>query len=177
MRRYLMLCLAVTALSFAATSATMAQDAAAPDADLAKRVELAKEMHKIRSARMQVQEAIDQVGRNLPPLDRDRFTKMVEKAFDYDALEKLSVDTMVELFTVQELEKMVDYFGSAEAKSIEKKLPVYQAKIQPYIIQSLDSAMIADRTGNAPALETAPTPPVVKKEVEAEGEKPAKSTP
>ena len=176
MRHTLMLCLAVTALSFSAAGVGMAQDAA-PDSDLAKRIELAKEMHKIRSARMQVQEAIDQVGRNLPPLDRDRFTKMVEKAFDYDALEKLSIDTMVELFTTQELQKMVDYFGSAEARSIEKKLPVYQEKIQPYIIKSLDSAMIADRTGNAPAPETLPAAPTDAKDTGTKAETPKKSTP
>ena len=171
MRRTLILCFSAFALSLTVAGAGLAQDKAA-DNDLAKRIELAKEMHKIRSARMQVQEAVDQVGRNLPPLDRDRFMKMVEKAFDYDALEKLSIDTMVELFTVQELEKMVDYFGSAEAKSIEKKLPVYQQKIQPYIIKSLDSAMIADRTGGAADIQ--PAPPATADEGKTED---AKETP
>lgn len=150
MRRLLMLCFAVSALSM--TGLAQAQTATAtPDADLAKKTELAAAMHKIRPARAQVQEAVDMVARNLPPLERDRFMRMVEKAFDYDALEKLSTDTMVNLFTVDELEKMVAYYGSPEAQSIEKKLPAYQEKIQPFIIKSLDSAMIADRTGNAPA--------------------------
>jgi|GEM_PF-6729776 len=89
-------------------------------------------------------------------MERDRFLKMVEKAFDYTKLEKLSIDTMVDLYTTQELTKMVEYFGSAEARSIEKKLPIYQEKIQPEIIRMLDSAMIAERTGNAPAPEIAP---------------------
>lgn len=153
MRLFMMLCFAVSALSFAGTG--LAQDKAG-DPELARKVELAKEMHKIRPARTQVEEAVNQVGRNLPPLERDRFLKMVEKAFDYDALEKLSTDTMVELFTVPELEKMVDYFGSEEAGAIEKKLPQYQEKIQPEIIRMLDAAMIADRTGNAPAPTAAP---------------------
>lgn len=163
MRRFMMLCLAVSALSFAGTG--YAQDKAA-DPDLARKIELAKEMHKIRPARTQVEEAVNQVGRNLPPLERDRFLKMVEKAFDYDALEKLSTDTMVELFTVPELEKMVDYFGSEEARAIEKKLPQYQEKIQPEIIRMLDAAMIADRTGNAPAPTAAPKAVEQKRPVE-----------
>ena len=160
MRRFMMLCLAVSALSFA--GASYAQD----NPDLARKIELAKEMHKIRPARKQVEEAVNQVGRNLPPLERDRFLKMVEKAFDYESLEKLSIDTMVDLFTVAELEKMVGYFGSDEAKSIEKKLPEYQEKLQPEIIRMLDAAMIADRTGNAPAPTAAPKTPDEKRPVE-----------
>lgn len=177
MRRTLMLCFATFALSLNAAGTGWAQDTAGNDNDLAKRVELAREMHKIRSARMQVQEAVDQVSRNLPPLERDRFIKMVERAFDYEALETLSMDTMVELFTVQELQKMVDYFGSAEARSIEKKLPVYQEKIQPHIIKSLDSAMIAERTGGAadPVVK-APAPEAVKDAPDTP-EEPAKTKP
>lgn len=161
MRHTLMLCLTVSALSFTAIGPVWAQDAD-KDADRAKRVELATEMHKIRPAKAQVQDAVNQVGQNLPPMERDRFMKMVEKAFDYTKLEKLSIDTMADLYTVPELTKMVEYFGSAEARSIEKKLPTYQEKIQPEIIRMLDSAMIADRTGNAPAPEIAPKSEPVK---------------
>ena len=126
-------------------------------ADTAKKIELAKKMHEIRPAKAQVDEALDQVGRNLPPMERDKFLKMVEGAFDYAKLEKLSIDTMVELFTVAELEKMVEYFGSPEAKSIATKLPEYQKKIQPEIVRSLDAAMMAQRTGaSAPSVSTPP---------------------
>lgn len=130
------------------------------DPDYVQKVELAKKMHQIRPAKAQVQEAIDQVSRNLSPIERDKFIKMVDKAFDYAKLEKLSLDTMVETFTVAELQKMVDYFGSPEAKSIAQKLPKYQEKIQPEIIRMMDAAMIVDRTGgeapppNVPALTT-----------------------
>lgn len=147
--------------------AVMAQGAAA---DTAKKIELAKKMHEIRPAKAQVQEALDQVGRNLPPMERDKFLKMVEGAFDYAKLEKLSIDTMVELFTVAELEKMVEYFGSPEAKVIATKLPEYQKKIQPEIIRSLDAAMMAQRTGAAaPAVST---PPVTTPVAPAEAPKP-----
>lgn len=152
MRYALMLC--VAALTLHAVPATA--QTAADSGDRAKRVELATEMHKIRPAKAQVQDAVTQVGQNLPPMERDRFTKMVDKAFDYPKLEKLSIDTMADLYTVRELEKMVEYFGSAEARSIEKKLPTYQQKIQPEIIKMLDAAMIAERTGNAPVPQTAP---------------------
>ncbi len=128
----------------------------ASDGDLARRIELATEMHKIRPAKAQVQDAVNQVGQSLPPMERDRFMKMVDRAFDYQKLEMLSINTMADLYTVPELEKMVSYFGSDEARSIEKKLPIYQQKIQPEIIKMLDSAMIEQRTGNAPEPQMTP---------------------
>lgn len=115
--------------------------------DDARKMALVKQMHEIRPARTQVREAIEQVSRNLPPMERDRFLKMVENAFDYDRLETLSVEAMADLFTLAEMEKMVDYFGSPEAQSIGEKLPKYQERIQPEIIRMLDAAMMAERTG------------------------------
>jgi hypothetical protein len=128
--------------------------------DTARKEQLVNKMHEIRPARTQVEEAIEQVSRNLPPVDRDRFLRMVNKAFDYDKLEKMSKESMMELFTVAEMEKMVDYFGSPEAKAIGEKLPKYQEKLQPEIIRMLDAAMMADRTGatSTPVPETKKAP-------------------
>lgn len=132
------------------------------DPDYAQKLELSKKMNEIRPAKMQVQEAIEQVSANLPPLERDKFMKMVQNAFDYDKLEKTSIETMASLFTVPELQKMVEYFGSPEAKTVGEKLPKYQEKIQPMIIQMMDKAMIEQRTGgeapppNMPKAGTAP---------------------
>jgi len=128
--------------------------------DTARKQELVNKMHEIRPAKAQVDEAIQQVSRNLSPMDRDRFLRMVAKAFDYDKLEALSKSSMMELFTEAEMQKMVDYFGSAEAKTIAEKLPKYQEKLQPEIVRMLDAAMMADRTGatSAPVPETKTTP-------------------
>ena len=144
-RPVLLSLLAVTALGF-----SLPAQAQADLGDKAKRLELAQKMHEIRPARAQVDEAVQQVARNLPPLEREKLLNLVEKAFDYKKLEKLSVDTMVDLFTVAELQKMVDYFGSPEAKAIGEKLPQYQAKLQPEILRMLDTALMEDRTGGPP---------------------------
>ena len=54
---------------------------------------------------------------------------------------------MAETFTASELEKMVEYFGSDEAKSIAQKLPVYQAIVEPEITKMMDAALMKLRTG------------------------------
>ena len=129
--------------------------AAAQD-DAALKTELVNRMHEIRPAKAQVMEAVNEVSRNLPPLERDKFLKMVDRGLDVEKLDKLSRDTMMDLFTVAELQKMVDYFGSPEAKSIGEKLPKYQAKIQPELFKMMDAAMMEQRTGDkaAPVLTT-----------------------
>ncbi len=149
-------------LSFVAVSGMMtvpalAQDKAPDDPRHAKRIELAQEMNKIRPAKTQVREAVGKIAENLPPLDRDRFLRMVDNGFDFDKLEKTSTETMAGLFTVEELQKMVDYFGSPEGKAISEKLPQYQAKLQPEIIKMLDKAMMEQRTGK-PGDVVAPAP-------------------
>ena len=134
----------------------------AQDSDLEQRTALAKKMHEIRPARTQVEEAVKQVMQNLPPEEQARMQNLADTAFDYQKLEDLSTQTMVDLFTVAELQRMVDYFGSEEAKAISKKLPQYQAKLQPEVIRMLDAALMVQKT-SGPAdkvLPDQPTPEV-----------------
>ena len=137
----------------------------------AKRLELATEMNKIRPARAQVDEAVKAVSAGLPPMDKERLFKLVNRAFDYAALEKLSIETMAELFSEVELEKMVAYFGSPEARAISAKLPQYQEKLQPAIIKMLDAALMVEKTGG-PADKVAPAEDAPAKDSPAKESKP-----
>lgn len=132
--------------------------------DKGVRMELATQMNTIRPARAQVDEAVRAVSAGLPPMDKERLLKLVDRAFDYKALEKLSIATMADLFSVAELQKMVDYFGSPEAQSIGTKLPQYQEKLQPAIIKMLDAALMVEKTGG-PADSIAPVEGLVPQQV------------
>jgi hypothetical protein len=149
------------------------------DPDYARKLELAKQMQAIQPVKTQVDDVVQQASAQLAPAARDRFLKLVQSAFDYDRLAKASVDAMAELFTVAELQKMVDYYGSAEAKSSAPKIPMYQAKLQPLIFQMLDKAMIEQRTGgeapppNVPKVSDVPVTPAIAPTAKA----PAAATP
>jgi hypothetical protein len=67
---------------------------------------------------------------------------------------------MAEVFTTAELKRMIEYFGSDEAKTIAQKMPIYQQLVQPQITKLVDQAMMTVRTGTAnPVVETtAPAP-------------------
>lgn len=126
----------------------MAQDGSAIfDED--QRLELAQKMHDIKPARLQLEAAIDGVARQRVPEDkRAAFKKVMLDMMDVEKLEGLSIKAMAEIFTVAELERMIDYFGSAEAQSIADKLPVYQAIITPELTKMVDAALLELRTGS-----------------------------
>lgn len=148
--------ISVSAIGVAQAAAPVPAPAAVPapvvksttDPDYAKKLELAKQMQEIQPVRKQVDDVVQQASASLAPAARDRFLKMTQSAFDYDKLAKASIDAMTEIFTVAELQKMVDYYGSAEAKTTVPKIPLYQQKLQPMIFQMLDKAMIEQRTGS-----------------------------
>ena len=131
-----------------------AQDATG-NGDLQTRMNLAKVMHEIKPARGQVEMAIQMVAKRLAPEQQQAFIDRMNKAFDYKKLEELSVKSMAEVFTEVELQKMVDYYGSKEAKSADEKMPVYQSVMQPEITKMLDEAILEARTGG-PADVSAP---------------------
>ncbi len=112
-----------------------------------ERLALARKMHDIRPAYLQVEEAMNIIVQQLPEDKRELFVKKLREVMDYEVLTNASVQAMAETFTAAELEKMIDYFGSEEAKSIADKLPVYQAIIQPEITKMLDEALMDIRVG------------------------------
>jgi hypothetical protein len=115
--------------------------------DFAERLALAKQMHDLRPAKKQVEDAVNTAANRLPAANRDDFVKAMMKSIDVAALEKQSIDVMAQTFTKVELEKMISYFGSPEAEGIAKKLVIYQAAMNPVIIQMLDKAAMEARTG------------------------------
>jgi len=122
-----------------------------PAADMEKRMELSRRMHQIQPAAMQVEKAIGQVATQLSPKDRDSFKAAMMNAIDGNKLEALSISVMAEMFTAVELEHMLSYFDTAEARSISEKMPLYNGRMQPEIMKMLDAAMMAARTGASPA--------------------------
>ena len=115
--------------------------------DFAQRLELAKEMHKIRSTRDQVDSAVESVSQRLPEDRRMAFKSSMQNALNYNAIEKISINAMAETFTKEELEAMVEYNKKPEAQSANVKFSEYQNLVGPEIIKMIDKAMMRMRTG------------------------------
>lgn len=117
------------------------------EATLARKTELAKEMHNIRPTRVQIDAAVDRASMALLPQDRENFVAAMKSMLNYNAIERISIDAMIETFTLKELEAMVEYYSKPEAMSASAKTPLWASKIQPEIVRMIDKAMIKIRTG------------------------------
>lgn len=118
--------------------------------DFAQRLVLAEKMLEIRPAKGQLENAVSQYVSNYlfnsPEEDQENFRDAVLSVMNPKALEKITVDAYAEIFTLAELESMVEYFAKPEARSASNKQGQLSARIAPQIIEMLDQALIRLRT-------------------------------
>ncbi|NCC23060.1 MAG: DUF2059 domain-containing protein [Alphaproteobacteria bacterium] len=130
------------------SAATVSSDAEQlPTSDMDRKIDLARQMHAIRPAREQIDMAVDKVSELLPDQDRAKFQIAVRRMIDYKALERHSIEAMAQVFTVDELAAMVDFYSKPEAQHISEKLEEYNKLIEPEVFRMLDAAMMEVRTG------------------------------
>lgn len=128
-------------------AATTPADVSAPADDMTQRIALAEKMHDIWPVRTKVEDALDIAAQSFPEDQRDKFKSGMRKAIKYDQLEEESIAAMAKLFTVAELQKMVDFYGSPEGKSVSAKTDDYMKALEPVMTKMLDQALIEVRTG------------------------------
>lgn len=116
-------------------------------ATLAKKISMAKVMHDIRPTRVQVDSAVRRAAANLPTFERESFIVSMQSMLNYNAIERISIDAMVDTYTLHELESMVEYFSKPEAKSASAKVPSWARAVQPEIVRMIDRAMMRIKTG------------------------------
>ncbi len=128
------------------SASVMAQDNTA-DQNYQQKVSLAQKMHQIRPMNVQIEDAVKRLSLRYPEEKRALFVSKMVQTFDSKALTELSVNAMAETFTVAELEKMIDFHGSAEGKAITEKTPVYQSIVTPELVKKIDKALMEVRMG------------------------------
>ena len=112
-----------------------------------RRLRLAERMHEIWSTRERINDALKSMAQRYPESERDSFMNAMQLAIDYGKVEEASIDAMVKTYTAQELQAMVDYYGSKAGQSAEAKRSIYQDRIQPVIQKMIDKALMAYKTG------------------------------
>jgi hypothetical protein len=112
-----------------------------------KRLRLAERMHEIWSTRERINDALESMAQRYPESERDSFMNAMQLAIDYGKVEEASIDAMVKTYTAQELQSMVDYYGSQAGQSAEAKRSIYRDRIQPVIQKMIDKALMAYKMG------------------------------
>lgn len=122
---------------------------AGAEGTLNRRIDLARQMHEIKPLAVEIEDSVRQLSLRYPEDVRVLFVSRMMQTFDRETMTEISVKAMAETFTVAELEKMVDFYGSPEGRSIAGKTPVYESLVQPEILKRIDKALMEIRTGKA----------------------------
>lgn len=114
---------------------------------LAKKIALAREMHQIRPTRVQVDSAVMRASLVMPVRERQPFIDAMKGMLNYNAIERISIDAMIETYTLKELDSMVKYYSKPEAKSASDKISNWASVVQPEVVNMIDKAMMRIRAG------------------------------
>ncbi len=114
---------------------------------LKQKIDLARKMHEIRPTRDQIDSAVARASMALPSYDRKGFVDSMSMMLNYNAIERISIDAMIETYTLLELTSMVEYYSKPEALSASKKVINWASIVQPEIISMIDKALMRIKTG------------------------------
>ena len=132
------------------TPVSAAESLPAQEAVSSKQLELAKKMHVIWPIRSRIETAIDMVAQKAPPAKQAEMKARMRKAIQFDQVQEESIKAMAQSFTEEELQAMIDFYGSDIGRSVSAKTQDYQALMQPVIVKMLDKAMLDLKTGMTP---------------------------
>ena len=123
---------------------------AGPDEDIdARKMQLSRDIHRVRPIRPQIDRAIERLSQAAAPADRAPLQAAMKRIMNYGAMQYFSTKAMAETFTVDELEVMLAYYTKPEAASAADKMQIYQDKIAPEIVKMMDAAVMELRTGRS----------------------------
>ncbi|RII25336.1 MAG: hypothetical protein CXR31_14150 [Geobacter sp.] len=102
------------------------------------------------------QDVAEQMALNLPPDQREQFRNIMTKYLDIEAVTKSMKESMVKLFTADELAALADFYGSPIGVSATKKMGAYMGELMPTIqAEALKAVAKANREMKDPEEGTA----------------------
>ncbi len=84
---------------------------------------------------------IAQVAKTLPKDKSQFFVKKAKAGIDTQGLRSVLIDTLVQVFNLEELVLMAEFYGSPTGKSIASKFPKYMGVAMPLIGAELKRAV------------------------------------
>lgn len=126
-----------------------AASAVAPEVAVT-RLALAQKMHEIWPVRTRIEAAIQSVASEYPPEKQAQIKAAMRKSIQYDQVEEASIKAMAETFTEDELNAMIEFYGSETGRAVSAKTSDYELALRPVMIQMLDKAMLDLKMGMTP---------------------------
>jgi hypothetical protein len=107
----------------------------------ANRTLLAQELLKVQSMDSIFSDIIESMARAVPQNEQARLRTFMQKNLDVNSIRASAVQSLAKTFTVSELAAMVDFYGSDEGQSIQKKLGPYMTDLSPALQNVMQTAM------------------------------------
>ena len=128
--------------------ATLALPAFAADKGTDEKTSLILQLYEVNPPSALINNSIEAVARQRYPEgpDREGFIDRMKLAVDYDKMESFSTGLMREMFTLDELKAMVDYYTSSVGMSAQDKIGQYRQKMAPELQKMLDKALLDSAT-------------------------------
>tara|TARA_B100001750_G_C15215520_1_gene450577 strand:- start:38 stop:484 length:447 start_codon:yes stop_codon:yes gene_type:complete len=140
--RFNMKTLLMTGLSVAVLSMpAMAQEESS--ADLAKKIDLAKQYSQVVPVQDEVNTAIENLVLQVPKDDRVLFKSILERTIKVPQLQKTSEMALADIFSERELQALVTFYSSPEGMAVREKMPEYQQRLKPVLEQMIRESLEA----------------------------------
>lgn len=117
-------------------------NAVAQDKSTNQKRQVATQLQSVWGVRDQVKELIETIVSRLPADQKQGFRDYMSKIVDLDALDQVSVDAAVDVFSEEELNAMLAYYSSEHGKSAEGKRKLYNDKIMPQVQALIRAGMV-----------------------------------
>ena len=89
-----------------------------------------------------VGDMIFNMAQNLPLSQRKEFIGKMTQNFDFDAVGKVTMESLVRHLTAEELAALADFYGSPVGKSAMKKITVCMGEMSPHVELELQKAFL-----------------------------------
>ena len=76
-----------------------------------------------------------EIAKNLPIEKRESLIRYMSGELYQQRLRNFSINSMAEIFTLEELNAMAEFYGSPVGKSALKKMPRYMGLLGPFLLQ------------------------------------------
>lgn len=129
----------VLAIHGAVMAASATTAATAPEAYSAEKLELAKKYVATVPVENDIKRAVEELALKIKPEQRVLYRSLAEKSIDYNRLRAAAELATAELFTEKEIEAMTAFFSSPEGQSVRAKLPKFEERMQPIMIEVMQS--------------------------------------
>lgn len=125
-----------TAFLIASLATTCAQ---ADDTTPAREAAAERYMRVVPMQKM-VDDTISELAKQIPEERRDRFVKLMTATMRVEMLERITRRSLIEVFSVDELSALADFYGSTHGQSAMRKFGQYMGHIMPALQEEIRAA-------------------------------------